>query len=154
MTRIKIGRRRVAWNAAKYEEIHFEEEIVAKKNIKTKNGDDVQSEGEHKIADFLYDHNIEYSYDSLLKLDEDAPEDKRYWVRPDFLLKDGNVVIEYWGMKYGQADNPKYDERAEYKKKLYEQEGYTLIEVFTEHLEFLERFLKQKLNDAGIKLGR
>jgi hypothetical protein len=146
----KNGRGRVAWQAAKYTEHHFEEEVEKHKTISTKGGDDVQSEGEHKIADFLYDNNIDYFYDKLLKLDEDEPDDKSYWVRPDFIIKGKNVVIEYWGMKYGRADNPKYDDRAERKKALYEQEGYILIEVFAEQLEILEDYLKEKLNDAGI----
>ena len=78
--------------------------------------------------------------------DEAQPEDNIKWVRPDFRIKDTNVLIEYWGMKFGNSENPEYDEKAEKKIELYEEEGYQLIEIFHDHLGVLDHVLKSEVS--------
>jgi hypothetical protein len=146
----RLGKSTIRHHAKGFESVYFEENVSKKKTIKTERGDLVQSYGEKKIADYLYDKDIIYEYDLLMKLDEDEPNDKRFWVRPDFFISENKVVIEYWGMRFGRADNPTYNQRAEYKKALYCQEGFFLIEVFEEHLDLLDIYLKQKLIEAGV----
>jgi len=128
-------------------ENNFDRNIKRKCTIPTKSGVDVQSGGEQKIADFLYDKGIDFDYDETLKFDE---FNKKMWARPDFRIRNTNIVIEYWGMKYGSADNPSYDERAERKMALYEQEQMHLIQVFNEQLEYLDEYLTEKLREAGL----
>ena len=69
----------------------FEKEVDMMKILSTKKGEKVQSYGEVKIADWLFEHNIEYEYDEEREI---ASE----FIRPDFYLPRENVVIEYWGL--------------------------------------------------------
>jgi len=101
----------------------------------------VWSEGERLIANYLFDHKIDFFYDTLIK-------GLSGWARPDFRLKKKKIVIEYWGMKKGRAINPTYDEKAEKKLELYRLWDYKLIEVFNEHLPFLDHYLAEQLDEA------
>ena len=147
-----MGRGHVAWHATQYKNHHFENDVNEKKTRPTKKGEKVQSFGEEKIANFLFTHDIDYIYDLCLKLDEDEPEDKNYWVRPDFLLEGTKIVIEYWGMNCGPKNNPTYTQKAARKKALYEQEGYILIEIFYEDQVVLEDYLMEKLREQGFDI--
>jgi DNA helicase IV len=83
-------------------------------------GHPVKSHGEKMIADFLFSHDVEYSYE------QDVVVDKiRY--RPDFTLwKDKKrILIEYIGMK-GDAD---YDELVAQKKEAYKKLKCQYIEL-------------------------
>lgn len=159
-TRQTSGRKRMDWHdfAAKpkrtpvvspFDPLHrpkkntdFEDEVKDRCIIPTKkDGLLVQSEGERLIADYLYDHDQDFFYDKLIK-------GLGGWARPDFRLKQKKIVIEYWGLKKGRADNPQYDEKAEKKIERYRLWDYKLIEVFNEHLPILDDYLREQLADA------
>ncbi len=96
----------------------FEKEVELKKILSTKKGEKVQSYGEVKIADWLFEHNIEYEYDQEKEI---ASE----FIRPDFYLPRENIVIEYWGI----MTDPDYKRKREWKENLYGIEGMTLISI-------------------------
>lgn len=131
-----------------YKEIKHNEKIDGKCIVETKSGIQVQSEGEKLIADFLFDNDIEFEYDKLIKF----PGDLKCWARPDFILKGTNIIIEYWGMCKDRADNPVYNQNLERKKGLYLQEEMKLIEIFNEDLKNLSQVLREKLESFGIEL--
>ncbi len=75
----------------------------------TLNGEIVRSFGEKIIADYLFEHDIDYRYEKfdlypsqLAKFAKDeASADKlrmRDAVRPDFYLEDYNLIWEHWGV--------------------------------------------------------
>lgn len=101
------------------------------------NGEYVKSFGEKLIANFLFEHDIEYKYERNFN-----------WsginYRPDFTIfqtdKTG-IIIEYFGLQ-GDAD---YDEMTQQKRDFWQQkDGWTLVEIYphniAEHGE--ERFIQ------------
>ncbi len=77
----------------------------------TLNGEYVKSFGEKLIANTLFEHGIEYRYESNFRWNGTN-------YRPDFLIgkrDEGGIVIEYFGLE-GDAD---YDELSEHKREFW-----------------------------------
>lgn len=117
----------------------------------TLKGDRVKSWGEKLVANFLFEHNVTYHYESAHLWNERS-------YRPDFTLprstkiKSG-VIIEYFGM---QGD-PSYDEQTK-KKCAYwsNRPQFDLIEVYPRDLkrrDFAD-WLQSQLNEFGIQTHR
>lgn len=131
-------------------EIQYDDKIHRKCHVPTKCGICVQSEGERLIADWLYEHGILFEYDKRLR-GSDEFDDKEYIIgRPDFRLKNKDVVIEYWGMINNREGNPDYMKKKKRKIQLYTQEGFKLIEVFQEQLGVLDSYLRTSFQELGI----
>jgi len=91
-------------------------------------GTSVKSKGEKRIADFLFEHSIDYKYEYPWRTDRGIV------IYPDFYLPRFKSVIEYWGME-GDKD---YDEAAEFKRRYWNTKpGYTLIQIFPRQLKGL-----------------
>ena len=87
----------------------------------------VKSMAERDIDDYLFNKNIKHGYETLLDIGEEEP------LRPDFCLKeylgkDKDVYIEYFGMK----GDPEYDKKTEYKMYHYRKKKITLICLYPE----------------------
>lgn len=98
-------------NCDEYEKLddEYESDCVCK------DGHMVKSLAERDIDDWLFEENIIHAYEKKLKtLDGET-------VTPDFYIPEYNgtkeIYVEYWGYKDG--DNKKYQERKEYKTKIY-----------------------------------
>ena len=114
-------------------------------SYQTLNNDYVKSEGEKQIANFLFEHGINYNYEKAI-----------YWkgtpYRPDFSLRlknDSEVIIEYFGL----TNNAKYDQ--ERKKKIVfwkNKPEFIFIEIYPGGTD--ENNLKLKLEELGIKCIR
>lgn len=93
----------------------------------TLRGEYVKSFGEKIIADFLFEHDINYKYEHSFFWD-----DINY--RPDFTIftgKNQGVVIEYFGLK----GDPDYDEMSERKRQFWrEKDGWELLEFYPSDL--------------------
>lgn len=116
------------------------EEITTynKKNLITLRGDQVKSQGERVIANYLFEKNISYIYEKRLKFNNRV-------VIPDFLLDswEHQVIIEYWGMNI-----PRYNKRRKQKQRIYEKYSpYNLIDVFPQHLNSLDDYLTTMIED-------
>ncbi len=116
----------------------FEKELESKKILSTKKGEKVQSYGEVKIADWLFEHNIEYEYD-------EEREIASKFIRPDFYLPRENVVIEYWGL-----EDPGYKRKRGRKEDLYHIEGMTLISIETKDMGNIDSILSSNLEKEGV----
>lgn len=95
-----------------YDCFHNTDEIIDyefyKKNrnnrqLYTLNGEKVKSNGEKYIADFLFEHGIDYQYEKVLtqKRNKDFGSRPKYKLyRPDFTiyLNNKTYVIEHWGI--------------------------------------------------------
>jgi hypothetical protein len=114
---------------------NFDTKVELNKNIKTKNGTFVQSDGERMIADFLNRHGITFRYDERIRIIDG------YAVRPDFYLPEFDLYIEYWGM-----DTIDYKIGMLKKMKLYQQEGKSLISIYREDKPHIEQVLSHKLS--------
>tara|TARA_R110002050_G_scaffold296484_1_gene456536 strand:- start:1722 stop:4610 length:2889 start_codon:yes stop_codon:yes gene_type:complete len=110
-------------------------------------GEYVKSYGEKLIADFLFEHDVNYKY-----------ERNHYWnnvnYRPDFTLftsdKSG-LIIEYFGL----SGDPDYDEMSEQKKLYWENKSnwdllsYTPIDITNNGPESFKDKLKEDIELRG-----
>ena len=74
----------------------------------TLGGEQVKSRGEHRIANWLFEHNIPYKYERPIK------QKGIFWA-PDFTLLPNDqqpIIVEYLGL----MGDPAYDEKTAYKK--------------------------------------
>lgn len=98
---------------------NFETKVELQKNIRTKDGTWVQSDGERLICETLDAEHINYRYDERFRILDG------YAIRPDFYLPEYDVYIEYWGME--TAD---YKIGMLKKQQLYQQQGKRLISLY------------------------
>ncbi len=115
-------------------------------------GDYVKSFGEKVIANALFEHGVEYQYESNFR-----------WngvnYRPDFKIpigSKGGVVIEYFGLK-GDAD---YDEMSQKKRTFWaERDDWTFLEFSPRDLAqhgvdaFIDTLLRE-IQKAGVPCRR
>lgn len=114
------------------------------------NGDYVKSFGEKVIANFLFEHDIEYKYE------------RNFWwndsnYRPDFTIGDKRgIIIEYFGRK----GDPDYDVQSEEKRNYWRNKpNWRLLEFVPDNLtsngvESFRSLLKQKLEACKIPCNR
>lgn len=113
----------------------------------TLNNEYVKSYGEKVIANILFEHDIEYTYEKYFKWTDGTP------YRPDFTVysSDGKpIIIEYLGL----AGDPEYDLLTARKEAYWANHEVQLIEVFKEDLagetDTLTEELLGYLKDEGV----
>ena len=124
--------------------------------------DQVKSNGEKYIADFLFEHNIKYRYEEVHRWGNQT-------YRPDFTLlpfeKGKRVVIEHWGIdeRDSRREVPRhwnktwneYQDEMQRKRDYCQEEGWILVETSIRDLrsdrKHFETKLKAKLEHVGIK---
>lgn len=154
---------------------HFENEqdrylYLRNKTLITLKGDTVKSKGEKWIADFLFEHGIDYRYEQRLFAKELG--DVEY--HPDFTVfaNGKKYIIEHWGINTESEEKrvPKhwritwYEYKNEMEKKIRffkENEQYAFIQTSIKDIEYylpyseqrqnFEDNLKEKLVREGIK---
>ena len=105
----------------------FEQKIDQNMKLRTEAGHMVQSKGEKLVADYLWDHNMPYVYDTPIQL-------KGGWIRPDFILpKHNNLIVEFKGM-----DTKDYNFMFERKLRLLESAGLMALIIKPEDLQDLD----------------
>jgi hypothetical protein len=98
------------------------------------------------VADFLFQSNIPYEYEPLVyertthSRHRRRTRHGRIIGKPDFLLLDYDILVEYWGMVTvpDHADRENYQRKMKEKKLLYEQNGYKLISLYSWDLDNLQ----------------
>ena len=139
------------------------EYLSYRRNLKyvTLKCEQVKSHGEKYIADFLFEHSIEYQYEKVNWLDN------RRTYRPDFTLlplKMG-IIIEHWGIDEHDSKQEvpshwnktweKYRDEMQRKRDYCQKEGWQLVETSIRDLRFgrehFEKKLKSELEHVGIK---
>ncbi len=122
--------------------------------------DQVKSNGEKYIADFLFEHNIKYRYEEVYGWGNGT-------YRPDFTLLDleMDVVIEHWGIDEHDSKQEvpshwnktweEYRNEIQRKRDYCQTRGWKLVETSIRDLrsgrEHFEKKLKSKLEHVGIK---
>jgi DNA helicase-4 len=144
-------------------DFHEKTDYVAERKertYETLGGEEVASEAEKVIADFLFTHNIAYRYEAIAEWAATA-EGKPY--RPDFYLPDDDIYIEHWGLDENGEVAPWFSWSSdEYLEKLYwareefQRGEPELIGTYEFEHESgrLERALEHRLEAAGVELGR
>lgn len=103
--------------------------------FETRGGELVKSRGELLVANFLHDEGLKYAYERPIRLGRLAI------VRPDFYLRQYDVVIEFWGM----LDDENYMRNSRWKVAHYKRFGVKFIELEPEDLPNLKERFYQKL---------
>ena len=88
----------------------------------TLKGDSVKSRGEKVIADLLYSHGVDYTYEKALSIKGEL------FVRPDFSITHGSekpLLIEYLGL----MGDPDYDASNDRKRTSLASAGYRTLEL-------------------------
>jgi len=118
-------------------------------------GEEVRSNGERKIADFLKRNAIRYVYEPTLS--EEFLIFSQKVSRPDFYLPDHDVYIEYWGMVdvHDDKDRSSYVRSMKWKMAQYHRLGLKLISIYPRNLSNLDWIFRKKFKDAtGYNLPR
>jgi hypothetical protein len=121
---------------------NFETQVELNKTISAEDGTVVQSDGEHRIAEWLTAHGLTYRYDAKYRIIGE------FQIRPDFYLPELDIYIEYWGM-----DTPQYKMSMYKKQMIYQQEGKRLISVYPHDLPNLNTLLTSKLRLFGYNIS-
>jgi len=122
-------------------------------DIRSLKGDKVKSFGELYIANWLFNHGIEYQYEASYVHDVKTTERRQY--QPDFFLSELNVYIEYFGIDVN-GDTASYIDKNEYhagiqwKRNIHEEFGTHCLEfTYAQHkkgelLSALETFFNSQ----------
>ena len=137
-----------------------EDYYIYRRNVRqtTLRGGSVKSAGEKWIADFLFEHDIPYSYEKVWFW-----EGEHY--RPDFSIfyRQEDYVIEHWAIDENHREElpswwgrtwEEYRQEMQRKRRYWREKEVVLIETSTADMrlgrEHFEAVLKQRLEDAGI----
>lgn len=135
--------------------------LSSRYSLYTIKGEKVKSIGELRIANFLYIHGIDYTYEKIFE--ERVDEDKTY--NPDFTIEyqGKNIYIEYFGLSSCYDENNilmkkeinKYNKYRKIKEKYQESHNYDFINLdyITPDGDFINT-LKKELLDRNIELVR
>ncbi|NQZ06911.1 MAG: UvrD-helicase domain-containing protein [Algicola sp.] len=102
-------------------------------DVRSLKGDLVKSFGELYIANWLFQHGIEYVCEARYEYDVSSVEFRQY--KPDFYLTEQQIYIEYYGIDEN-GDTAPYIDRARYhrsiswKRKVHEKYKTGYIELF------------------------
>ncbi len=81
-------------------------------------GESVKSIGEKWIADFLFEHNIDYWYEhefytnkfrGIREYEQSLGKFKRESTKPDFFLYKHNIILEHWGIDENEKNQKEKD---------------------------------------------
>lgn len=125
-------------------------------DIRTLKGEQVKSFGELYVANWLFNHGIDYQYEAHYALDVRTIERKQY--QPDFFLPTFNLYIEYYGIDEN-GDTAPYIDREDYhasmqwKRQTHQQHNTECIELtYAMHKQgMLLSHLKKSLSAQGIQ---
>jgi len=131
----------------------------AERSYETLAGEEVASQAEKTIADFLFTHGVEYQYESIAEWADTAEDKGGYY--PDFYLPEYNVYIEHWGIDESGEVAPwfswsteEYLEKLEWGRRQFAYSDHQLIETydFEHRADRLERTLEHRLSEHGVEL--
>ncbi len=126
----------------------------------TLNGERVKSYGELDIANYLYQNQVRYEYETSYKFDTNTAEYGQY--HPDFYLPDYDLYIEYFGVDHsgnvadyfkkreGMTATQTYQAGMEWKRKTHTAMHTSMLECYAYEkfdnslLQNLEKKLKSK----------
>lgn len=116
-------------------------------HLETVDGHIVKSHVERDIDNYLFRENIAHAYESTFDVDGNPEHEfQPDFYLPNYLGKNQDVYIEYFGMK-GTKDG---DKKINYKMPIYKQKKVTLICLYPHDDSKIESVLKRKLNKDNI----
>lgn len=124
--------------------------------VRSLKGDKVKSFAELHIANWLFNHGIDYQYQADYQQRIKTLEGSQY--RPDFFLPDLNIYIEYYpidanGNTAPYLDKDKYHALLECKREIHQQKNTYCIELTYAQYRAaaLENTLQEYFDDSNIE---
>ncbi|WP_022941876.1 UvrD-helicase domain-containing protein [Psychromonas hadalis] len=101
-------------------------------DIRSLKGEKVKSFGELYIANWLFNHGIEYQYEASYQFDVQTVARRQY--QPDFFLPELNIYIEYFGVDENDDTAPyinrdEYHASMQWKRKTHQHYNTQCIEL-------------------------
>ncbi|MFQ5891097.1 MAG: UvrD-helicase domain-containing protein [Gemmatimonadota bacterium] len=132
--------------------------LEADKTYRTLRGEHLRSVGERIVADFLFTHNVPYTYEARAGWAKVGEGRDAY--HPDFHLPQIDAYIEYWGVdREGNVapwmgTSKEYQAGMAWKRQQFRRSGKTFIEFYDyERVEgTLETHLSERLTEVGVEL--
>ena len=109
-------------------------DYIRRYEIRSLQGEKVKSFEECEIANFLYLNGVPYEYERAYDV-ETATADKQQY-QPDFYLTEAGIYLEHFAVT-ASGDTPAFIDRDEYlsgmewKRRLHDAHGTTLIETYS-----------------------
>jgi len=105
-------------------------------DIRSLKGDLVKSFGELQIANWLFNHGIEYHYEAQYEVDVKTATGKQY--QANFFLPASNIYIEYYGIDENgdtaaYIDAQQYHQEIAWKRQTHQQNNTQCIELTFAH---------------------
>ena len=144
---------------------NIKQEIKKRKNnrsiyLMTINGEKVKSQGEVKIANYLFERNINYKYEEIYPY---TLKDNRTY-KPDFTIDNNNqkTYIEYFGLATLKKDgnyesvSEKYKEEISLKKETHNNNHTDLIELYREYEsgDYFIKVLSEEIDKRNIEKNK
>ncbi len=128
-------------------------------DIRSLKGDRVKSFAELYIANWLFNHGIEYQYEANYAVDLKTVACRQY--QPDFFLPEFNIYIEYYGIDENgdtapYIDRDNYHKAIKWKRETHQRYGTQCIELtYAQHKRgMLLSLLGKSLKDKQIVVKR
>ena len=125
-----------------FEKKHEYYTFIERSDLRTMQGETVNSFEELTIANWLYGNGIEYEYEPAYE--HPIPGKARHGYHPDFRLRKSGVYIEHFGVRReklpdggerlftrSDIDREKYLDGMDWKRKVHRKHGTTLIETYS-----------------------
>ena len=139
-------------------------DYMADQDLRTLQGESVESYEELKIANWLYQNSIEYEYEKPYEHKVSAGGKRDY--QPDFFLPEHGIYIEHFGVRRekGAEDNMKkwrtapyvnrkeYIESIKWKRGIHTEYETHLVETFSDELQDAnwQTILRERLAPHGV----
>ena len=144
-------------------EFETKEEYVrarASQQYQTLKGEEVRSQAEKRIADFLFLNQIDYRYEDIATWADTADDKGPY--APDFYLPEDDTYIEHWGLtengvaSWFSVTTEEYKQKRRWARSQFAEHDPTLVETFEFEHESgeLEQALEERLTTVGVGLNQ
>jgi len=134
------------------------ETYILETELRTFNNELVKSYEELLIANFLFQHGINYQYEANYEVNTTTVDFRAY--QPDFYLPDDGIYIEHFGVDENNKTAPfvprkKYLDGMEWKRGLHQKHKTRLIETYSyeQSQGVLLESLTSKLKEHGVEFN-
>jgi DNA helicase IV len=127
-------------------------------NLRSTNGIYMKSQQEVAIADFLYEHSVNFEYEKRYEFDTATATHRQY--RPDFYLTDYDIWLEHFAIKKGSSGQlfsifKGYMDGHEWKMKVHAEKETQLLSTFSYQFDddTIWDSLRESLEEQGVQLA-
>ena len=108
-------------------------QYLEENDMRSLKGEKLKSYGELKVANYLFEHGIEYQYEEPYKISTQTTDFQQY--KPDFYLVEHDIYLEHYGIDRNKntaphIDSKEYNDGIEWKRKTHKENETICLETF------------------------